>query len=213
MEDSKLHFSIRTENMSHAKIYINAGADVNEVVSTQLGETLLHMTASRGLDAFAGLLLDHGAVVDAQDKKGYTALHKAVGQGRQDMINLLIDRGASLDIQDIQGRTPLHYAASARQPEIAQLLLDAGANPLIMDSDGVKPSQAPIYSLQKSLKDNQFTSGYMRNNIDRFVQEANDMSSMLTSAEQRHELQQIAAQSRPAETEIAPPRRSSGLMM
>lgn len=138
----------------------------------------------------------NGADINAKDCFGQTALHTAIAWLVEDTetLQLLIDRGIDIDATDDMGRTALYFAASERNYEQVKCLLDAGADPTITDHKGRRPSQADIYFGVKDEDDVQILD-------------------TLATSERRQELQQIAAQSRPAEAEIAPPRRSSGFMM
>ena len=76
--------------------------------------TPLHTAGFFGDDARIGLLLDHGATIDAQDVHGWTALHSAARLGRLDEAAYLVHRGADTRIRDIKGRTPLDVALDNR---------------------------------------------------------------------------------------------------
>ncbi|KAH9021658.1 ankyrin repeat-containing domain protein [Lactarius deliciosus] len=53
------------------------------------------------------LLLDHGANIDARDKKGSSLLHVASSFGRTEVARLLLNRGASPDARDKEESTSL----------------------------------------------------------------------------------------------------------
>jgi len=85
----------------------------------------------------AKILLDKGAKVNLQNKKGETALMMAAYRGHVDTAKLLIDRGANIELKDTSGRTALMTASAATIdlkdnnsdfPEFVKLLLDKGAN-------------------------------------------------------------------------------------
>lgn len=64
------------------------------------GRTALHLAVDLGSKAIAEELLDHGAEVDAKDKKGITPLNLAMKSKRRDRgdtIELLLGHSASLD--------------------------------------------------------------------------------------------------------------------
>lgn len=64
-------------------------------------------------------LLDNGAEIDHQTKKGYTALMKASQNGYTEIVLILMDRGANLNLKNIHGATA---AELARQPHITTIL-------------------------------------------------------------------------------------------
>jgi uncharacterized protein len=69
----------KTEEQAIASIQLclDAGADVNTVDNQ--GETALHGAAQKGYDHVVQFLADHGAKLDAKDKKGRTPLDAANG--------------------------------------------------------------------------------------------------------------------------------------
>ncbi|KAF0697244.1 Aste57867_12072 [Aphanomyces stellatus] len=88
-----------------------------------LGETALHVAASRGWDGIVDLLLRHGANPNAQDQEsGYTPLHRSFLQGHLNTSLLLLNGGAhaSLDdsplcVVDHDGMTPLDLLSALLQ--------------------------------------------------------------------------------------------------
>jgi len=99
------------------------------------GETALHYTAARANSTeaqrvrFAGMLLDHGARVDARDDLlRSTPLGWACRWGRAELVRLLIARGARVDEPEAEAwATPLAWAAKMGHAEIAELLRGRGA--------------------------------------------------------------------------------------
>ena len=57
------------------------GADVN--AANDLGETALHGAAQRGADKVVQFLADHGATLDAKNRRGRTPLDEAIGQANE----------------------------------------------------------------------------------------------------------------------------------
>ena len=84
----------------------------------------------------ARLLIDQGADVDKQTKRGNTPLHlaaltngyHALINGHLDVARLLIDKGADVDKQTKSGKTPLYHASSKGHQDVARLLIDKGAD-------------------------------------------------------------------------------------
>ena len=96
-----------------------------------------------------GILLQHGATVDAVTKDSYTALHIAAKEGQEEVASLLLDHQASLtattkvlvppatavqvalpyaslslSLASLQkGFTPLHLSAKYGNIKVARLLL------------------------------------------------------------------------------------------
>jgi len=66
-------------------------------------------------------LLDHGADIEARDRRGFTALHRAAEMGRLDVLRVLLDRGAAPE-PTAEGHTPRSLAAGRGNEEIVALL-------------------------------------------------------------------------------------------
>lgn len=81
-------------------------------------------------------LLDSGANVESNDKKGNTPLHYAALEGNVRILQLLLDRGANLETKCGDGKPALHNAAQRLRPEAVQLLLDRGADCKVKDVFG-----------------------------------------------------------------------------
>ena len=74
-----------------------------------------------------GLLLKHGADVNAQDVKQLTPLHLAASSRlalKGNVVHLLLSHGANVDAKDGRGRTPFQIALSRGLSEVAELLAD-----------------------------------------------------------------------------------------
>lgn len=67
----------------------------------------------------ATLLLDNGADIDAQNKKGETALILAVKCGSEAFVELFLSRGADPDIRDLQGKMAEEYAQDSGRLSVA----------------------------------------------------------------------------------------------
>lgn len=62
--------------------------------------------------AVIGLLLDHGAGIDAADDRGRTALMTAAELGHAEAIETLLARGADRTLRDMDGKTALDLATN-----------------------------------------------------------------------------------------------------
>jgi ankyrin repeat protein len=94
----------------------------------------------KGNLAFATLLLQHGADVNARDGDGATPLHNAAVSGRRELAALLLDKGADREARDSEsGATPLYQAAAWGRTTLVELLLARGADVNARNKAGVTP--------------------------------------------------------------------------
>ena len=80
-EDTTGRRKTEAEAIASLKLCLDAGADVNAATTTgqTAGQTALHGAAQKGWDQVVQFLADHGAKLDAVDKKGRTPLDAANG--------------------------------------------------------------------------------------------------------------------------------------
>jgi ankyrin repeat protein len=76
-EDTTGRKKTEAEAIASIKLCLGAGADVN--TADNQGQTALHGAAQKGWDQVVQFLVDHGAKLDAKDKKGHTPLDAAMG--------------------------------------------------------------------------------------------------------------------------------------
>jgi len=115
-------------------------------------ETPLHLACNLGRLEFVLVLIDHGAIVHAQNKRGRTPLHKLVhdiscnSEARpnlKDIVQVLLERGANPNARDEDKATPLHLASSDCGLQLVPLFLDCGADACAKDNLG----QTPLHRL------------------------------------------------------------------
>ena len=74
---------------------IDAMLDPANYKPTEDGSSLLHEAARANCQAGIRLLLEHGASVNAKNKKGRTPVYEAAYRGYDECVKLLLSRGAS----------------------------------------------------------------------------------------------------------------------
>jgi ankyrin repeat protein len=107
-------------------LLLNAYASTH--IANNAGDTALHYAED---ETTAGLLIEHGADVNAHNLNGITVLHMA----NATLIPFLIKAGANLDLPDNNGNTPLHTAIYER----AKALLEGGAKVNVRNKNGKTP--------------------------------------------------------------------------
>ena len=105
-----LMVACRRGNLDAVNEFLNAEAD--PTIEDGLGATWIHHAVGEGCSKeFLQAIIDHGADVNAANKKNITALMLACKKGNEGCINILLNAGADPNIADDDGYTCLHYAA------------------------------------------------------------------------------------------------------
>jgi hypothetical protein len=111
-----------------ADVNVGRGADGTPLHFASRGVQLSGKapTSSLLLSNIARLLLEHGADINARDKRRFTPLHVAVEAGRVEVVRVLLEHGADVGAEDYQGRTALQVVPDERRDEIMKLLSEHG---------------------------------------------------------------------------------------
>lgn len=105
----------------------------------------LHRAAERGVVELVGLLLDHGASIDARTRfrtpmhGRETPLILASRSGYDAVVKLLLERHADMDLLDATHRSALSHAAEAGHAAIVDRLLGVGCAVDPVDDQGRTP--------------------------------------------------------------------------
>ncbi|KAM6926714.1 ankyrin repeat domain-containing protein 27 isoform 2-T2 [Lycodopsis pacificus] len=91
------------------------------------GFTPLHVAALHGRSALAGLLIRHGANVNARTNQSATPLHLASQNSHVQVVRFLLECNAKLNKKDHYGNTPLTQACLCGNLETASTLLQSAA--------------------------------------------------------------------------------------
>lgn len=105
-------------NLPLVKALLAKGAQVNRP-----GWNALHFAAAAGDDAITGLLLSHGAAIDARAPAGFTALMLAAREGQASTVAVLLEAGADAALTNSEQLTAAQIAARAEQPAIAAAIV------------------------------------------------------------------------------------------
>jgi len=102
-----------------------------------VGDTALHLAAAALRPLAVAALLEAGAAVNAENRRGAIALHYACDarpnagmwnpSKQRAVIELLLDARADIEHKDTAGATPLHRAVRAHSPDAVRCLLERGA--------------------------------------------------------------------------------------
>ncbi|XP_066023841.1 ankyrin-2-like isoform X3 [Pocillopora verrucosa] len=103
---------------------------------TGQGLTPLMVAAFTGKLRAVKWLLEKGATVACEDKRGWSPLHHAAKGGDPDTIDLILTHLPDVDSKTADGETPLIIAVSDGELQGVKYLLERGANPLAKDNKG-----------------------------------------------------------------------------
>jgi len=120
-----LHSVALTPQIAAAEFLLKRGANPNARGGD--AQTPLHVTAFsfQAAGEMAGLLIDHGARLNARNKYRATPLLLAAIQGNLPVIRVLLERGADPDLESMNEQTPLEAARAAKKNKAAELLESA----------------------------------------------------------------------------------------
>nr|XP_057902968.1 GA-binding protein subunit beta-2a isoform X2 [Doryrhamphus excisus] len=100
----------------------------NNMPSSQLGTSPLHLAAQHGHYSTADVLLRAGVSRDARTKVDRTPLHMAAAEGHTIIVELLVRSGADINAKDMLKMTALHWAAQHGHHGVVETLIKHGAD-------------------------------------------------------------------------------------
>jgi ankyrin repeat protein len=114
---------------------IKNGANVNDKFSNEIwkGGSPLIITANKGYEETAKVLISAGADVNAKLEDGTTALMSASQNGQIELVKALLEKGAKVNEKDNDGMTPLLFASGSGRTDVVKKLLNKNADPHISD--------------------------------------------------------------------------------
>jgi ankyrin repeat protein len=125
--EKAMSLAITKDESILVKNLLRHGAAPNEALPSGLSP--LEDACLKGFDGVAGLLLDHGALVNQVNSgSGTTALYAAASFGKGNVVKLLLQRGASPNLCGRNRKTPYSAALENNYSDIAdQIKAHGGA--------------------------------------------------------------------------------------
>ena len=132
---SPLCYAGREDDLSSAKLLIEAGADLDSVDT--IGHSALHMAICKsksGMELF-DFFVDLGANPLLLDLRGCNGLHYAGRANNLGALKKILEREPDINATDDFGWTPLHWAAAStrKTARVVKTLLDEGCNKDLKD--------------------------------------------------------------------------------
>lgn len=122
--DETLFEAVRSGNADAVREALACGANPNSRDPREHGgtqNTPLHAAADAGNADIVGILLAHGAQVDAQCDGGWTPLMRACNGGFVEVARILLTAGANPNVRNREGYSA-HGRVPANCPELLALL-------------------------------------------------------------------------------------------
>lgn len=118
-----LHYTVSDGNLHSSEVLIQNGADVNSK-SAETQQTPVYVAINRLKNPIKilALLIEKGADINAQDRRGNTPLIDAIRTGNINVVKFLLFHKARLDIVNNQGKTALQIAQEKGQQDIIKIL-------------------------------------------------------------------------------------------
>jgi ankyrin repeat protein len=145
MPPEDLRNAIRSGDLAELESILKQHPDLGQSKDRRSGATLLHGAVFFNQSGTAIYLLEHGAAVDAGDRRGSTALVWAAARGNKEIVELLLSRGANANAKDQGGFNALYYAASSGHLELVKLLFRQGIDVDTRSNDGWTPLHSAAY--------------------------------------------------------------------
>ena len=116
--------------------HLSRKSELTFILDFSDGTRPLHLAAGHDSETLVRLLLEHGAEIDATDRKGDTPLHYAVLKRSTNAGEALLRRSPNLAWKNAFGKTSLHVASEGGYNDIMEKLLNWDTNVNAYDDDG-----------------------------------------------------------------------------
>lgn len=165
---SDIHGAL-SEKDSHGSLQklLSTGVDPNAIYG-RLSRTALQEAARLNESTCISLLIQSGALVDANDSKGDTALHLASWEGHVESCAALLSAGA--DIDRLSGRdacTPLFCAIGGKHIDLVRLLIKRGARVSMKSPTEMYPLHQASVTGQPAICDVLLRAGAQIDGVDK----------------------------------------------
>ncbi|XP_055848447.1 uncharacterized protein LOC129913682 [Episyrphus balteatus] len=138
--------SIKLKNNEITEILLSEGSRVNRKRNKRIpSNTPLHLAIENGDLKITEMLLDNGADIDADNKKGYSPLILAIIKNNEEIIDLLIRKKANLNYICIKGLSALYAAVHYGLCQLTEKLLQNGAYANLISTNSSGSGFTPLH--------------------------------------------------------------------
>lgn len=127
---TKIFEAIAKNDFPEVCNFLNRGVNVNAIIDTVSGETVLHKAARNGCTELLKPLLYSGANINSKDNENLTPLQYALCGNHINTAIILIQAGA--DVNDVSsnfyGQSALHFASETCDVQLIEFLLNYHAD-------------------------------------------------------------------------------------
>jgi len=130
----ELFHACQHNDIKTIKRLLDLGYEIN-AVDTDTGSTPLHWACSKSQQHAIRFLVERGANINAQNRRGFTPLHSLIINRVEPLAFWLIKKGADIRITNNEGHTPVDLALPWTQKEMEELYLKVKAGQISMAGD------------------------------------------------------------------------------
>ncbi|MCP5490125.1 MAG: ankyrin repeat domain-containing protein [Chlamydiales bacterium] len=146
---------------------------MDERISKELIQRLLHIASRHDCFKCLSILLDHEGDPNFANREGNTPLHCAVDGREFECVKKLIEKGALINAENFHGLTSLVLAVKKGKPEVVNYLLEKGAAFDFVDQDGKNLLHYALYDgWDCEIAERLFSLGVKANRSDMLPQAA-----------------------------------------
>ncbi|MEE9444820.1 MAG: ankyrin repeat domain-containing protein [Cocleimonas sp.] len=132
--EEELFESLKAGKIQRVKYLLKKG--VKPRFTDSYGTTPLRLATTKGWASMVVDLIDHGANVNEEGRKGLSLLHTAAARGLIDVAKVLVKSGIHPSTRTKTGWTPLHVSARYGHWQLVQFFLQQGVDPNAKNKQG-----------------------------------------------------------------------------
>ncbi|XP_072178741.1 transient receptor potential cation channel subfamily A member 1-like [Diadema setosum] len=185
-----LHYAAESDNVEMVRLLVNRGADANDIGKASRRPLHFAAAAWKGRDQtesgegdrlpktpgdnVISILLNGGAKVNAEDKKGRTPLHIAAFHGNVETASRLLEsEDIDIEAKDQRSITPLLTACIDGKTDVALMLIDKDAKLNVWDENYDTPLHFAFREGNKKVAHRIIEKGKQENCLYKLLTETN----------------------------------------